>query len=382
MRVHSCYFSPNDPFEIFETQILLLEESLREASGQSLIAGDFNSKSPEWGEPRLDRRGALVGEMAARNDLIKLNRGRDFTFRRGAGRSIIDLTFAAPRLDSRKVDWCVLQVITLSVHQCIEFSIRERIHPVNTGRGGKGRSPSWNTRRLSKDKLRKHLEETRLIDELGWAKSAGSLEDTVRAARRKVITACVHSMLRRGRGRTGDSKYWWNDQLSVLRRECLEPRCRFTCSKGNSLLHEAWKKAKSALRQGIKKSRLQCWKDLIGEVEKDPWGLTFKIITKRLVTRRKTPGLDDLNRVKYIVRSLLSHVEPFQRQDRSSCVVRREELFTLEELKRAGGRLKANTAPGIDGLLNEILKEVIGAYPKILLEVFNSCLWEGRFFAD
>ena len=63
-------------------------------------------------------------------------------------------------------------------------------------------------------------------------------------------------------------------------------------------------------------------------------------------------------------------------------MVRREELFTLEELKRAGGRLKANTAPGIDGLPNEILKEVIGVYPEIHLEVFNSCLREGRFFAD
>ena len=63
-------------------------------------------------------------------------------------------------------------------------------------------------------------------------------------------------------------------------------------------------------------------------------------------------------------------------------MVRSEELFTVEELKRAGGRLKANTAPGIDGLPNEILKEVIGVYPEILLEVFNSCLWEGKFFAD
>ena len=142
---------------------------------------------------------------------------------RGEG-SIIDLTFAAPRLASRIVDWCVLQVITLSDHQCIEFSIRERSHPVNSGRGGKGRSPSWNTRRLSKDKLQKHLEETRLIDELGWAKSAGSLEDTVRAARRKVIAACDHSMLRWRHGRTGDSMYWWNDQLSVLRRECITVR--------------------------------------------------------------------------------------------------------------------------------------------------------------
>ena len=63
-------------------------------------------------------------------------------------------------------------------------------------------------------------------------------------------------------------------------------------------------------------------------------------------------------------------------------MVRLEELFTLEELTRAGGRLKANTAPGIDGLPNEILKEVIGAYPEILLEAFNSCLGQGRFLTD
>ena len=56
VRVYSCYFSPNDPFEVFETQILLLEKSLSEAVGRSLIGGDFNSKSPEWGETRLDRR--------------------------------------------------------------------------------------------------------------------------------------------------------------------------------------------------------------------------------------------------------------------------------------------------------------------------------------
>ena len=63
-------------------------------------------------------------------------------------------------------------------------------------------------------------------------------------------------------------------------------------------------------------------------------------------------------------------------------MVRREELFTLEELKSAGGRLKANAAPGIDGVPNEILKKVIGVYPENLLEAFNSCLREGRVFVD
>ena len=36
---------------------------------------------------------------------------------------------------------------------------------------------------------------------------------------------------------------------------------------------------------------------MIGEVKTDPWGLTFKIVTKRLVNRGKTPGLDNDNRV-------------------------------------------------------------------------------------
>ena len=79
--VYSCYFSPNDPFDIFERQILLLDQSLKEASGRSLIAGEFNSKSPECGKSRLDRRGIMVGEMVTRNELIVLNRSRDFTFR-------------------------------------------------------------------------------------------------------------------------------------------------------------------------------------------------------------------------------------------------------------------------------------------------------------
>ena len=123
----------------------------------------------------------MVGEMVARNDLIVLNRGKEFTFRRGAWGSIIDLTIAAPRLALRIGDWSVLEETTLSDHQCIEFNLEQRREAVDEGRGSEGRSPSWNTRRLCRERLRVHLETTRLIDELGWVEPAGSLEDTVRS---------------------------------------------------------------------------------------------------------------------------------------------------------------------------------------------------------
>ena len=157
MCVYSCYFSPGDLFEVFETQILLLEESLSEAFGRSLIGVDFKSKSPEWGEARLGRRGILAGEMVARNDLIVLNQGKEFTFRRGAGGLIIT---------SRIGDWSVLEQTTLSDQRCIEHNLEQRRQAVDKGRDSEGRSPSWNTRRLCGDRLRVNLEPTRLINDL------------------------------------------------------------------------------------------------------------------------------------------------------------------------------------------------------------------------
>ena len=119
MRVYSCYFSPNDAFEVFETPILLLEGSFSEAVGQCLIG---------------------VTSIVSR---------------------------------------------PIGHHRCIEFSLEQRCQAVDKGSGGKGRSPSWNTRRFCRERLRIHLETTRLIEELGWVGPAGSLEDTVRLARRK-----------------------------------------------------------------------------------------------------------------------------------------------------------------------------------------------------
>ena len=80
------------------------------------------------------------------------------------------------------------------------------------------------------------------------------------------------------------------------------------------------------------------------------------------------------------MQSQFSRVDSFPPEDRSSCIVQGGELFTLGEPKRVGGRLRANTAPGIDGVPKEILKEVIMVYPEIFLEAFNSCLQVRRFF--
>ena len=120
---------------------------------------------------------------------------------------MIDLTIAAPRLASRISDWSVLEVITLRDHRCIEFDLKQRCQAVDKSRDNKGRSPSWNTKRLSREILREHLEETRIIDELGWVCPARSFEATVRSARQKAVVACDYSMPRRKRRQAKGSMY-------------------------------------------------------------------------------------------------------------------------------------------------------------------------------
>ena len=46
MLMYSFFFSPNDPLKIIETQILILDKSLSETVGRTLIASDFNSNMP------------------------------------------------------------------------------------------------------------------------------------------------------------------------------------------------------------------------------------------------------------------------------------------------------------------------------------------------
>ena len=60
------------------------------------------------------------------------------------------------------------------------------------------------------------------------------------------------------------------------------------------------KKGESSFEARHKEKPTQCWKDLIGEVKKDPWGLAVIIVTKKLVTRRKTPGLDNLEKTSML----------------------------------------------------------------------------------
>ncbi|RZF33911.1 hypothetical protein LSTR_LSTR012253 [Laodelphax striatellus] len=106
-----------------------LSEDLREIEtliqtkrGEFVIGGDFNAKSPEWGDPREDRRGQILMDWSASLQLAVINQGTAPTFVRERSQSIIDITFASEGVAQTISSWKVLETETLSPHHHILFT--------------------------------------------------------------------------------------------------------------------------------------------------------------------------------------------------------------------------------------------------------------------
>lgn len=385
VRVYSCYFSPNEELGQFEKDLDLLEADIRTARGEVIVAGDFNSKSLDWGSRKTDDRGlALVG-MLARLDLVVLNEGDSFTFRRRNTGSVIDVTMATNRVARRTSSWKVLEELTLSDHQYIEFFIdnEKKITPNIAGNSSHPRGNNMGTRwvlsKLDKSKMEEHIEEAK-AKHIPWTSNItecpGKLVDYAIST---ITEACNISMPKRksveGRRR---ATYWWTAEIAELRKKCLSARRKATRHHEDEALSREYKQARKTLRIAIKNSKNKCWQELCREVDNDPWGLPYQLVTKKLRIRQKVPGLTDPCWVQQIVEALFPQ-ENTPRRWMEDIGDQHVNLFTLDELHKAGRKIKTGKSPGPDGIPNEILKIILEKWPEMLLEVFNACLNQKLF---
>nr|CAI5825446.1 unnamed protein product [Callosobruchus analis] len=57
---YSCYFSPNAELAVSESELSELREVVLAKGRESILCGDFNSKSAVWGMQYEDRRGEVT----------------------------------------------------------------------------------------------------------------------------------------------------------------------------------------------------------------------------------------------------------------------------------------------------------------------------------
>jgi len=147
------------------------------------------------------------------------------------------------------------------------------------------------------------------------------------------------------------SVHWWTEKIAALCNASFKARRSYQKGRkrrGSDEYHEEQRIAREnskVLRIEIRRSQERYWSELCKQVESDPWGLPYKIVTKKLMGRRPIPGIKLPGRLDTIVQHLFPHSQlpiypPIDPQDITS------HPFTLEELQEAERRRPRGKHPG------------------------------------
>lgn len=191
--------------------------------------------------------------------------------------------------------------------------------------------------------------------------------------------------------------YWWNNQIADLRKIAITVRRAYQRASRRSHMssrepeREAYSRARLDLKHAIRKSQEDSWRELCLSVENDPWGVPYKLVTKRL--GRRAPDLD-CNSVVRVARGFFpsspeTHWARIPNVSQQSAVIADLSLLnddsplvspiTVQEIDTAVARLPSKKAPGPDLVPNDIIKLAYSRFPDDFVRCYNACLKNGVF---
>ena len=221
--IYGCYISPNITIDSFEVYLYRIHTDTMKQGKPIIIAGDFNAKSPMWGSPTEDRRGAILTEWIGQINLTILNSGTKPTFERNSRGSFIDLTMCTSNMVSKIGDWRVLQEETLGCHKILEYTIKD-VRDVGIRKTKfRGWRITEGTIEIFKEHLKKNMEER--ATKPRTTEEEGELGILYECLKKRCNAAFTKKIIRPNGKQT---VYWWNSEIKEHRRECLRKRRTMT----------------------------------------------------------------------------------------------------------------------------------------------------------
>lgn len=376
--VTACYISPNAESEEFDTLIDELDDITNSRDTEYIIGGDFNSKAHIWGSNTTNDRGEILLRWSASKNINLLNTGSSPTCVRPQGTSIVDLTWAEAILSSKIREWRVLDEYTASDHMYIYFVMDSTYRHVNTDH--KVKYNRWAYKKMDVELYKETLEwlcadETALSTDNAATWMTNTITEACNISTPKVKPFHKKNM------------YWWNVEIANRRKECSRARKKWQRAKKRRgvedivILEEEYRLKKAELNTMIRKAKAQAWEELIADLDRDPWGLSYRLVLNKL--RRSQAALTEMLDPE-VVHSTIGKLFPHDVRhadgeeafidswDENDCV---SEVEVYNILKKA----KANKAPGPDGIKSIFLKRVPEITIKRLTTIYNTYLKAGVF---
>lgn len=356
-----CYISPNISMTDYQRAVDNLMELVQH--GETVVLGDINAKSPMWGAPLVDNRGAYWTEWISTKNLVVHNTGNKPTFVRGDTNSHIDVTMSTNTMAKQVRNWVVLEQESLTEHKYIYFEV---------GRPGTGRRRIGTTKKTNWNAFRDTMQI------MARSNKQVSLDEGI-----KLIQQAHKNCTETGRPEIA-TLYWWNETVANKREDCnrlrraLTRASRTRNTRGEAYLahRTAYKTAKKELAKEIKAAKRQAWEGLCRDLDSNIWGDAYQIVAKRLNTL--TPYELNPEKKFEIARALFSQTkEGWQ----GGSTVGAAEAFTSDEIRIAAASIKCGRAPGLDSIPPEAIKLVAEDSPEWLLGFFNNLL-ETQTFPD
>jgi len=395
--MYSCYCTPNCTIQEYDLFLGGLEHSISHQSrvpANLVVAGDFNAHSPEWGSVRLDSRGSMLSDLAAMLGLIVCNVGTRPTFSRANAASIIDVTLTRSLSRGRQLitGWTVLEdVFSASDHSYIEFRVSPRPVQSTTRQPVRPRAPGWSVKKFNPAAADLFFELSGPPKPLPTDAPASEHAERLET----LLTAmCDASMPPRSAFVAKKAVHWWSDNIAVLRRTAIAARRKFQRAGRRSgrgsreAEFEAYRIAQRNLKNEIRKAQEKSWSELCRSVDSDPWGVPYRLVTKRL--GRRTPAMDQSDRLR-VARGLFPSSPRTDWESIPTTGVATAtyaiipdapiglQLFTTDEVALVVNKLPTGKAPGPDDIPNEVIKIAFRKFPAVFTECYNACLTEGTF---
>lgn len=375
--VISCYFSPNRTIQEYEEYIENLEELIDTPGGDHLIvAGDFNASSHNWEAPRTNARGLCLEEMAARQGLFLLNKGKKPTFSRNGPNgtrqeAFLDIAFSTKPAEIQS--WKVRDEIeSMSDHLYIDMEIKS----TDTGSQEDTRT-RWNINKMDKEVLRNTIDE-----------KCRKLKEEDRKPDEQAIMEILNKACEEAQPKTSPHLrrripvYWWSTEVSTLRKECIKARRKYTRSKTRSTYSTyaerhilEYTEARNRYKWGIIEAKRNKWKELCEEVRNNIWGLPYKIIRDKL--GGKTLRLTE-EKTEETIRKLFPQRDITERETIEYDHKDIPEV-TKYEMEIAAERMATGKAPGPDGIPPEAIKILAKRWPELIGKMIDDMLRRGEF---
>lgn len=373
LSIYSCYLSFNDNRETYERELLQLYTDIRRLSNNKVIVGgDFNAKSRIWNSPIEDTRGIILAEWFASLDLVVVNRGNCPTFVRGSSKSFIDVTACTQTLARHISSWEVLLEENLSDHNSILFNLETNSSQV-PAQEHFNLKPTW---RFQEDKV--ETFQNRICETINAIEQ--SPEDTVRL----IQNVCDEIFTRKTMANRRKPVYWWNSEISDLRKKCFTIKRRIVRGNGRRIrdledierLKGEYHANKVELRKAIVKSQTLSWTKVCEDLNGNIWGTGYKIVCRKfkILNTKTIPTIEKLD-----VASKLFPEHKIEEWRTGSVTLAEIPPFTLDEVLTVCVNIKNKKAPGPDGIVPEIVKTFIKAAPDFCLKLFNDLLRQGLF---